>query len=109
MPAVLPPANPRSLNHFHFEENPMAAAAQVAASRVNGALSWTTSEEGKATSSHNALKTGLWDMHVHLRSPRDRPLPQLVSENESVLDLVLPNGIVGIREMGGDLADQVIQ
>src|SRR5215470_9656482 len=38
----------------------MASAAQIAASRVNGALSHgPTSETGKATSSLNALKTGL--------------------------------------------------
>jgi len=38
----------------------MASAAQAAASRINGALSHgPTSESGKATSSLNALKTGL--------------------------------------------------
>jgi hypothetical protein len=38
----------------------MASAAQIAASRVNGALSHgPASEQGKATSSLNALKTGL--------------------------------------------------
>jgi len=38
----------------------MASAAQAAASRINGALSrGPTSEEGKANSSLNALKTGL--------------------------------------------------
>jgi imidazolonepropionase-like amidohydrolase len=55
------------------------------------------------------LLPGLWDMHVHLRSDENKPDIRLAAENESMLDLFLPNGIVGIREMGGDLADQVIQ
>jgi hypothetical protein len=47
----------------------MASAAQAAASRVNGALSHgPTSEEGKATSSLNALKTGLTGRTVLLPS-----------------------------------------
>jgi hypothetical protein len=47
----------------------MASAAQIAASRVNGALSHgPTSEEGKATSSLNALKTGLTGRTVLLPS-----------------------------------------
>jgi hypothetical protein len=47
----------------------MATAAQAAASRVNGALSHgPTSEEGKATSSLNALKTGLTGRTVLLPS-----------------------------------------
>jgi imidazolonepropionase-like amidohydrolase len=55
------------------------------------------------------LLPGLWDMHVHLRSASNQPGVQLHTENESVLGLFLANGIVGIREMGGDLADDVIQ
>ena len=55
------------------------------------------------------LSPGLWDMHVHLRSNHDNPVVPLVRENESMLDLFLPNGVVGIREMGGDLSDHVIQ
>jgi len=51
----------------------------------------------------------LWDMHVHLRSDRKTPSIRLVEENAALLDLFLPNGIVGIREMGGDLADEVVQ
>ena len=47
----------------------MASAAQVAASRINGALSHgPTSDEGKATSSLNALKTGLTGRTVLLPS-----------------------------------------
>jgi hypothetical protein len=47
----------------------MSSAAQVAASRANGALSHgPTSEDGKATSSLNALKTGLTGRTVLLPS-----------------------------------------
>ena len=47
----------------------MATAAQAAASRINGALSHgPTSESGKATSSLNALKTGLTGRTVLLPS-----------------------------------------
>jgi hypothetical protein len=47
----------------------MASAAQAAASRLNGALSHgPTSETGKATSSLNALKTGLTGRTVLLPS-----------------------------------------
>ena len=47
----------------------MATAAQVVASRLNGALSQgPTSETGKATSSLNALKTGLTGRTVLLPS-----------------------------------------
>ena len=55
------------------------------------------------------LLPGLWDMHVHLRSNRYKPGVQLVEENESFLALFLANGVVGIREMGGDLSDEVIR
>src|SRR5215469_2428732 len=47
----------------------MASAAQATASRINGALSHgPTSEEGKATSSLNSLKTGLTGRTVLLPS-----------------------------------------
>ena len=54
------------------------------------------------------LIPGLWDMHVHLRSnPVDRYKP-LVEENAALLELFLVNGVVGVREMGGDLSDHVL-
>ncbi|HUA18459.1 MAG TPA: amidohydrolase family protein [Bryobacteraceae bacterium] len=55
------------------------------------------------------LMPGLWDMHVHLRSDRKNPAIRLAEENAAMLDLFLPNGITGIREMGGDLSDKVLQ
>jgi imidazolonepropionase-like amidohydrolase len=54
------------------------------------------------------LVPGLWDMHVHLRSDQKTTAIRLVEENAALLDLFLPNGIVGIREMGGDLGDEII-
>lgn len=62
------------------------------------------------------IMPGLWDMHVHLRNGQPRTgglrnvvggLRPLVEENAALLDLFLPNGVVGIREMGGDLATYV--
>jgi imidazolonepropionase-like amidohydrolase len=55
------------------------------------------------------LMPGLWDMHVHLRSDRKNSAVPLAEENAALLDLFLPNGVIGIREMGGDLADNVLQ
>ncbi len=55
------------------------------------------------------LIPGLWDMHIHLRSSEARPDVPLVEENAALLDLFLPNGVVGVREMGGDLADFVFR
>jgi imidazolonepropionase-like amidohydrolase len=55
------------------------------------------------------LMPGLWDMHVHLRSDQNTPDSRMSTENEAMLDLFLPNGVVGICEMGGDLADDVIR
>lgn len=54
------------------------------------------------------LMPGLWDMHVHFRNnPVDRD-KQLADENAAMLDLFLVNGVVGVREMGGDLSDHVL-
>jgi imidazolonepropionase-like amidohydrolase len=55
------------------------------------------------------LIPGLWDMHIHLRSNQVKPDVPLVDENAALLDLFLPNGVVGVREMGGDLADSVLR
>jgi len=55
------------------------------------------------------LIPGLWDMHVHLRNDPTKPDISLAKENAAVLKLFLVNGVVGVREMGGDLAESVIQ
>jgi imidazolonepropionase-like amidohydrolase len=55
------------------------------------------------------LIPGLWDMHVHFRSNPTDPDKRLINENAAMLELFLANGIVGVREMGGDLADQIIR
>lgn len=55
------------------------------------------------------LIPGLWDMHVHLRSDSAKRDVSLVDANAALLDLFLPNGVVGIREMGGDLSDSVLR
>ena len=55
------------------------------------------------------LIPGLWDMHIHLRSSEAKPDVALVDENAALLDLFLPNGVVGVREMGGDLAESVFR
>jgi len=47
---------------------------------------------------------GLWDMHVHLRGG-----PDLIADNESSLTMFVANGIVGVRDMGGDLAPTVFK
>ena len=55
------------------------------------------------------LIPGLWDMHVHFRSnPVDRYKP-LAEENAALLELFVLNGVVGVREMGGDLSDHVLR
>lgn len=55
------------------------------------------------------LMPGLWDMHIHLRSnPVDRDR-RLVDENAATLDLFLAHGVVGVREMGGDLHEHVLR
>jgi imidazolonepropionase-like amidohydrolase len=50
------------------------------------------------------LIPGLWDMHVHLRGG-----PELIPDNEASLTVFVANGIVGIREMGGDIAPTVFR
>src|SRR5204863_665386 len=55
------------------------------------------------------LIPGLWDMHVHLRSDENRQDRALVKENETLLGLFVPNGVIGIRDMGGDLGEHVIR
>jgi imidazolonepropionase-like amidohydrolase len=50
------------------------------------------------------LIPGLWDMHVHLRGGKE-----LIPDNESWLSLFVANGIVGVREMGNDIAGTVFQ
>ena len=47
---------------------------------------------------------GLWDMHVHFRGG-----PALIPDNEAWLSIFLANGITGVREMGGDIAETVFQ
>lgn len=55
------------------------------------------------------LIPGLWDMHIHLRSDAAKRYVSLVDDNAALLDLFLPNGVVGVREMGGDLAEYVLR
>jgi imidazolonepropionase-like amidohydrolase len=55
------------------------------------------------------LLPGLWDMHVHFRNDPTKPDVSLADENSALLDLYLAHGVVGVREMGGDLADSVLQ
>jgi imidazolonepropionase-like amidohydrolase len=47
---------------------------------------------------------GLWDMHVHFRGG-----PALIPDNEASLSVFLANGITGVREMGGDIAETVFR
>lgn len=55
------------------------------------------------------LVPGLWDMHVHFRSNPVEPDRPLVEANASTLELFLANGVVGVREMGGDLHEHVLR
>lgn len=54
------------------------------------------------------LIPGLWDMHVHFRGSM-KGGKGLVSENEAMLPLFLANGVTGVREMGGDMVNSVLQ
>jgi len=47
---------------------------------------------------------GVWDMHVHFRGG-----PALIADNEAWLSVFLANGITGVREMGGDIAETVFR
>jgi len=47
---------------------------------------------------------GLWDMHIHFRGG-----PALIPDNEASLSVFLANGITGVREMGGDIAETVFR
>jgi hypothetical protein len=47
---------------------------------------------------------GLWDMHVHFRGGQ-----ALIPDNEAWLSIFLANGITGVREMGGDIAETVFR
>lgn len=55
------------------------------------------------------LIPGLWDMHVHIRGSINGSTPNFAKENEAMLPPYLANGITGVREMGGDLVDMVLQ
>jgi Amidohydrolase family len=55
------------------------------------------------------LIPGLWDMHVHMRGSIKGSTPNFAKENEAMLPLYLANGVTGVREMGGDLVDLVLQ
>jgi hypothetical protein len=48
-------------------------------------------------------------MHVHFRNDPTKPDFPLVEENAALLDVYLAHGVVGVREMGGDLSDAVLQ
>ena len=55
------------------------------------------------------LIPGLWDMHVHIRGSITGSTVSFAKENEAMLPLYLANGVTGVREMGGDLVDIVLQ
>ena len=46
---------------------------------------------------------GLWDMHAHPDDPELWPVNPPPREKESLLTLLIANGVTGIRDMGGDL------
>jgi imidazolonepropionase-like amidohydrolase len=55
------------------------------------------------------LIPGLWDMHVHIRGSIKGSTPNFARENEVMLALYVANGVTGVREMGGDLVNVVLQ
>jgi imidazolonepropionase-like amidohydrolase len=48
------------------------------------------------------LVPGLWDMHVHLWHERWEKSTPTTEGREVFLDMFIPNGITGVRDMGGD-------
>jgi len=46
---------------------------------------------------------GLWDMAAHPDDPELWPLNAVAADKESLLTLLIANGVTGIRDMGGDL------
>ncbi|MFY9557359.1 MAG: amidohydrolase family protein [Blastocatellia bacterium] len=49
------------------------------------------------------LIPGLWDMHAHPDDPELWPVNPPAKDKESLLTLLIANGVTGIRDMGGDL------
>lgn len=49
------------------------------------------------------LIPGLWDMHAHPDDPELWPVNPQPREKDSLLTLLIANGVTGIRDMGGDL------
>ena len=54
------------------------------------------------------LIPGLRDMHVHIRGSINGSTVSFARE-KAMLPLYLANGVTGVREMGGDLVDMVLQ
>ncbi|MEK6405686.1 MAG: amidohydrolase family protein [Acidobacteriota bacterium] len=50
------------------------------------------------------LIPGLWDMHAHPDDPELWPVNPPPKDKESLLTLLIANGVTGIRDMGGDLS-----
>jgi amidohydrolase family protein len=48
------------------------------------------------------LIPGLWDMHVHMWHERWEKSVRAIEGREVFLDMFIPNGITGVRDMGGD-------
>lgn len=117
-PAQTPPQHPIAITHVNVVD---VVAGEIRADQTvlisNGRITATGPSNSVAAprdatviaANGEYLMPGLWDMHVHLRSDQNRPETRMSDDNESLLDLFLPNGVVGICEMGGDLADDVIR
>jgi imidazolonepropionase-like amidohydrolase len=89
-------------------QNVLIANGRIAAAGSSNAIS-VPAQAVRIPGEGRYLIPGLWDMHIHLRSDQVKPDVRLVDENAALLDLFLPNGVVGVREMGGDLADSVFR